>query len=199
MAAAGKTARLFVALTPPPELLARVGELQAHLRQVLPARSLRWTRPEQSHLTLRFLGSVALSRLEDLTASLTQATASIPTLELELRGLGVFPNLRRPRVLWIGVEESTGTLLKLQAAVVSATVAFTVEPPEKHYHPHLTLARLQLPVPELPQVLEKQVNSEVLIGSWQAVEMELVQSHLAAEGARYETLTRLPLGHSGCK
>jgi 2'-5' RNA ligase len=101
--------------------------------------------------------------------------------------------------LWIGVEESTGTLLKLQAAVVSATVAFTVEPPEKHYHPHLTLARLQLPVPELPQVLEKQVNSEVLIGSWQAVEMELVQSHLAAEGARYETLTRLPLGHSGCK
>jgi len=54
-------------------------------------------------------------------------------------------------------------------------------------------------VPELPQILEQQVNSEVMVGRWQAVEMELVQSHLAAEGARYETLARFPLGHSGCK
>jgi 2'-5' RNA ligase len=192
MSDSGTTARLFVALTPPPELLAKVSALQQELRRLLPGPSLRWTRPGQSHLTLRFLGKVDLARLEALTATLATATGYSSSFEVRLCGLGVFPSARRPRVFWLGVQEPTGSLAALQSGVSTVTEAFAEGPTEERFHPHLTLARLQFPDPNTRRILESRLNLETEAGGWTAKEVELIRSYLSSEGARYETVARFP-------
>jgi len=130
--------RLFVALTPPPEVQRAVWDAFAPLR----ARALpvKWVPPDGIHLTLKFLGEVADDRLAELGGALLDAVAGARAISLVVRGAGAFPDARRPRVFWAGVEPDPAIeLLQDRVERVFAPLGFPTE--ARAFRPHLTLGR----------------------------------------------------------
>jgi RNA 2',3'-cyclic 3'-phosphodiesterase len=130
--------RLFVALNFPPPLRQALWEATAALRE--PGWPVKWVRVDGIHLTLKFLGEVAEEREPDLRAALTRAVAGARALPLVLGGFGVFPDLRRPRVVWVGVTPDPALeLLQHQVEREFAALGFATE--ARAFRPHVTLGR----------------------------------------------------------
>jgi RNA 2',3'-cyclic 3'-phosphodiesterase len=180
--------RLFVAIVPPPEALAEVAAAVAPLKGVRP--ELRWTGPEDWHLTLAFLGEVSESILSDLTTRLGRAAGHHPAQQLVISGGGAFPRPSRASVLWTGIE-SDGDLAALAASVAAGARRAGAAPPDegRRYRAHLTLARSRQPasVSELTEALAGFRGQ-----AWVAGEIRLIRSNLHAS-PRYEDLGRWPL------
>src|SRR5512139_3454593 len=130
--------RLFIAVPIPNTVKANIEQAQAELRRALPDCNARWTRLEQFHLTLKFLGDVDATRVDALGEATRGACRGFTPLRLRVEGVGCFPDLRRPRVLWTGVRDETGQLPRLQEAVALATRDFTTEQKEEHFTGHVT-------------------------------------------------------------
>lgn len=131
--------RLFVALDFPDAVRQAVRDLIARLKPA--CRSARWVRPEAMHITLKFIGEVDAEKLTSIRSALAPVHSAAP-VEMQFRGLGFFPNERRPRVLWCGVEASLN-LAELAAAVERALVPLGIPAESRDFVPHLTLARFQ--------------------------------------------------------
>lgn len=176
--------RLFIAIEIPESIRNAFASLLKDFRAFAP--QLKWVRPENLHVTLKFLGETDSSKLGPLQNVLIGIRSAEP-VNLEFRGLGFFPNEKRPRVFWAGMEASAN--LKTLAADIDQAVhrlGFPLE--ERPYAPHLTLARISLPIipPKLFQaVAEKSSQS---FGSLQAQEFHLIESKLKPAGAEYTTL-----------
>jgi 2'-5' RNA ligase len=135
--------------------------------------------------------------LVPLRETLRQACAGEPALTLGLAGLGVFPDARNPRVLWLGVTRDLETLAKIHSHVVAATTGLGEPEEARDFHPHLTLARLSIAPSEARLVTRAlaSVRGE-LPGEWEVNSVELVRSELRPEGARYSRLELFPLGNA---
>jgi len=183
--------RLFVALNLPDSTRPEVYEAIAPLRRAAP--SVRWVLPETLHITLKFLGEVPTQDLEQVLHSLRGAAGSAREFTLQLGGLGAFPNLRRPRVFWLGAS-GAGALPDLQARVESELETLGFEREARPFHPHLTLGRVGQPLPSEELRQAERATAEVEYQT--AVEVrsvELMQSRLSRGGARYEIVERVPL------
>jgi RNA 2',3'-cyclic 3'-phosphodiesterase len=128
------TERLFIALTLPPA----VRESLASLAQPLPGVS--WTRTDQLHVTLRFLGDVPVEQIDPMVARL--ATVRVAPFVLPVEGIGTFPPNRPPRVVWIGVGSGHPRLFQLRQRVDDALLASGLQLDVRTFHPHVTLARV---------------------------------------------------------
>jgi RNA 2',3'-cyclic 3'-phosphodiesterase len=187
--------RLFVAIRLPDAVKAELIRAQSELRGVLPARSTAWTKPDNMHLTLRFLGRVASERLPGLKQSLRVALPGFGSLDLHCERLGCFPDLLNPRVVWAWVHDAADGLAKLHRAVNEAADAFAGKPAEKRFEGHVTIARtksVNRPDAErlasfVPGAVERR------FGAWRCDEVELVRSELLPQGSRYTILATLPL------
>jgi len=195
MSAGAETLRLFLALPVPSEVKASFAAAQAELRHLLPPRAASWTRPENMHLTLRFLANVADDRVGALIASVTTVTSGFGSLPLIAERLGVFPDLRYPRVVWGWVHDDADKLAELQRRTVAGSNAFTRERAEETYTGHITLARIkQIKRPQaeiIASFLEGAVNRR--FGEWTADHLELIRSELLPAGSRYTCLGKFPL------
>jgi RNA 2',3'-cyclic 3'-phosphodiesterase len=187
--------RLFVALPVPVEVKARLAAVQQEVRDLLSPGVASWIRPENTHLTLRFLGNVDVARIAALTASLSTSLKKHRQVHLVSEGLGCFPSLRHPRVLWAGVHDAADQLPGLQQRIVSATNAFTGEPAEERFVGHLTLARIKQIKRAQADTISSFVNASVHrgFGEWRADRVELMRSELSGGGCRYTCLAALPL------
>jgi 2'-5' RNA ligase len=186
---------LFVAIPVPEPVRREIEQEQAALKSLVPSRLARWSKPEQLHLTLRFLGNVVVSRIPELSAALKAVCGPLSPLQLRATGLGFFPEARVPRVLWVGVNGNGDQLSPLWAAVQAATREFTAEEPEKHFSGHITLARLSRLNRHEAESLAKTVRArhQKAFGEWTAREVELVHSRLSPEGARHELVAAIDL------
>ena len=135
--------RLFVAILIPVEVKDRIEEAQAELRRAVPEASLSWTRSEQFHLTLKFLGGVNPGRVGELERALGSVATGFARLRLRIEGIGFFPNARSPRVVWAGVRDEGDQLFRLQSGVEAACAAFSEEPAQGTFTGHVTLARIK--------------------------------------------------------
>jgi RNA 2',3'-cyclic 3'-phosphodiesterase len=187
--------RLFVAIPVPEPVRREIEHEQAALKSLVPSRLARWSKPEQLHLTLRFLGNVVVSRIPELIAALEAVCDPLAPLKLQATGLGFFPAVRVPRVLWVGVRGSGEPLSGLWAAVQAATQEFTAEEPEKHFSGHITLARLSRLNRQEAEALAQTVRArqQKAYGEWTAREVELVHSRLSPQGARHELVAAIDL------
>jgi 2'-5' RNA ligase len=187
--------RLFIAVAIPGEVKAKMEAAQAELLRVLPEPSVRWTRREQFHLTLRFLGDVEAARVEALGGALRAACRGFGALHLRAERVGFFPDLRRPRVVWVGVQDQAGQLPRLQAAVELATREYTTEEKEERFTGHVTLARIKgIKRPEAQALGQAAAGmAERLFGQWTAYQVELMRSQLLPQGARHSTLASIAL------
>jgi 2'-5' RNA ligase len=187
--------RLFVAVQVPDEIKAALERAQGKLRPTAPESAVRWTNPGQMHLTLRFLGSVATERVEQIITELSLACRKFAPLELRAERIGFFPNDRRPRVLWAGVYDDTNSLVSLQQRVATSMSEFTSEPAEKKFVGHLTLARLKDIRKLEAAALERAAArfATTCFGDWTADSVELIRSQLSPHGAKYSTVAKIQL------
>jgi 2'-5' RNA ligase len=187
--------RLFVAVPLPEELKTALGGVQHELREVLPPKSAAWTKQDNLHLTLRFLGQVENSRVAEIQSRLRDQLSAFGKLEFSCGRLGCFPDLRFPRVVWTGVQDEQGRLALLHRLVEKAAGGFAEKPAEERFVGHVTLARpkqIQRPVAEqLARFIAGAVGRR--FGTWSCSEVELMQSELSSGGSRYTMLAKIPL------
>lgn len=192
-----ETWRLFIAVELPANVLKAISQVQADLKRAIPERAVRWTRPEAIHLTLKFLGDASTSQLDAIRAGLAQAVARHATFEMSIQGLGCFPNLARPRVLWVGVTGDTQSLRSLQASVEHAIAPLGFPTEERGFNPHLTLGRTSQGASRDDTALIGKVAQERDLGqlvSWQVDSVSLMRSQLKPDGAQYSQVAEVKLG-----
>ena len=136
-----QTVRTFIAIELPEEVREYLSRCQERLKGA--GVNVKWTRPEQIHLTLAFLGNVADDELDALSEAVREAASVFGPLRLRATGTGQFPPGGRPRVLWVGVRAEAGDLEGLQQAVAGAAAPFAEKQEHRAYHPHLTLGRVR--------------------------------------------------------
>jgi 2'-5' RNA ligase len=181
--------RLFVALTPPADVVAELQAMVAALRELEP--ELRWSRPEQWHLTLAFLGEVGDESRDELARRLGRAAGRYSPLSVSFGGGGRFGH----RVLWTRVHGERDRLRRLADSVRAAARRSGLATEQRPYRPHLTLARATTAAVDLRPLVDALAPYQG--SSWTADELHLVRSRLGAGPggtALHETVRSWPLG-----
>ena len=190
------TLRTFIAIDLSAELRGRLGDLQDRLRGDLGGRCVRWVQPQGIHLTLKFLGDTSEKQVADVERALARAAASVAPFAISVGGVGCFPNTRQPRVVWVGLEETTGALLRLRNAVESEVAPLGFPTEKRAFAPHLTLGRVQRDAPvadvrRIGQVVAATTTGR--LGEMAVAQVAYIKSDLRPTGAVYTTLWGAPL------
>ena len=187
--------RAFVSINIDRPILKELRTFQQTLEDGVPKDSIRWSSPEQLHLTLKFLGNVAASALTEVQDALAQIIEPRRVLHLSAEGLGGFPNLRNPRVVWVGVKGDVEPLLQLQAQIEKVTAPWSQKEENRAFHPHLTLGRVREKAfrhtRRIGEFLQGVEQPE--FGRWRVLEIHLMRSQLSPKGSTYTVLADLPL------
>lgn len=183
--------RSFLAIEFPESLKEIIAGYLKDLKQV-PSK-IKWVSPGQSHLTLKFFGSISEELVGKISLTLLKVLIDCPRIRLNLKGIGAFPNLFRPRVIWAGLGGETETLQEIYQAIEQALVPLGIPKEDRPFHPHLTLGRNKL----------KEVNEPLyrLLSQWSKGESEpfviqeviLFKSDLKPQGPVYTKLGVFPL------
>jgi len=184
--------RVFLAVEVPPPIIKNIQKIQDILRRQVHG-VIRWVRPEGVHLTLKFFGEVSSEEAGKIITAAAERTVTVPPFELEARGLGVFPDVNRPRVIWLGIAGEVGPLLLLQRELEETFGRLGFPKEERPFRAHLTLGRIKVPrgVPGLAGALEAAAASRA--GSFRVEEAALFRSELTPGGAIYTRLASFPL------
>ncbi len=181
--------RTFIAIDLPQEVHRELARQQAAFRGLI--RDARWTSPEGIHLTLKFLGEVKDAQVIEIKRALEPLAAFTP-FTVEVKGFGFFPDARRPRVFWAGIDAAPD-LGQLAARVEDAMAKLGFPREERSYSPHLTLARFREPKPQpaLRDMVAK--HTELSWGRFEVSEFFLYESKLHPQGAEYIKLARFAI------
>lgn len=182
--------RTFIAIPLPEECRSLLREMQQSLRGF--RAEVGWVGIPSIHLTLKFLGEVDPAIIPQLAESLRAASESDQSFELQLRGLGCFPNMRNPRVIWCGIDGNTEALSTLQRKVETACGSFGFLPEERAFKPHLTLGRVKGKRNLQPLVDCIKIGSG-LERSFRADHFNIYKSTLTPQGAVYTVLDTVTL------
>lgn len=182
--------RTFICFELPKDVKKVILELQNRLRTF--GKGVAWSRIDGVHLTLKFLGNVEQERIESIAAAVARACNGGAPLDMTLAQAGAFPNVKHPRVYWLGVNEPTGRLLTLQQNIESALAEFDFPKDERPFSPHLTLGRVKhLDEPEkIARALSMYQPPAV---SFTVDEVVVMKSELQQAGAEYTPLHRIKL------
>ena len=189
--------RAFIAIPLPTPLQKRIWRETAPLRNGIDQGVIRWVAPENIHLTLKFLGNTPEENLDTLINILSEEIVKYPAFEISLRKIGAFPNISRPNVIWLGVENSS-KLLSLQKTVETVASQIRGVPEEDRFSAHLTLGRVSRKGygkesrAKIRTVLEK--NPSYDFGKVRVKSIHLFESQLKESGAEYRSLFEAKLG-----
>jgi 2'-5' RNA ligase len=184
--------RAFIAINIDPRVLREISEAIVQLRRAVP--NVRWVAPDKIHLTIKFLGDIEPTQVDPIANALAQALKLFPRFTISAKGLGVFPGLRRPRVLWVGLEGHQ--LLKLAAKVEAALEPLSFAPEQRGFQPHLTIGRWRQSdgaTKKLTEELERWKRSE--FGASRVEAVTLFQSVLKPDGALHQPLRVIAIAH----
>ena len=182
--------RLFIASTFPEEILRDLNDRVARLRSRLPAAS--WVRPESQHLTFAFLGEQPASLVEQMAPAMATALAAVPRFEARLHACGFFPNPRRARVGWIGLEPEQ-SFADVARAVRDVVGRSGVTLDRAEFRPHLTLMRIRDPWPPASVELFSYSFHEYESPPFGLADVTLFSSQLDAKGAIHTPLKTFAL------
>ena len=182
--------RCFVAIEIPEPIQGLLAPVQTHLQSHI-HKGTSWTKFRNFHLTLKFLGDIRPEAINDVSEALQRVTDTHPPFSIAFGGIGAFPNLARPRVIWMGIKQGASTVSRL-AKSVNFELKHLGFSTDNRFHPHLTLARLRTATNLEPfkHILRK--HDTIVGGSMRVNEIVLMQSQLHPNGAIY---TPLSLSH----
>ncbi len=179
--------RAFLALDPPEEVLREIGRVQSRLQKIIRG-DVRWVRPESIHLTLKFFGDIRDGEVENISTVAERAAAEVGPFELAIGGAGVFPDMKRPRVIWLGMDGETERLGIFQNGLERAFREIGFPGEERPFRPHLTLGRVRSPkgLGSLAEALKKaETDADT---RFTASGLCLFKSDLTPQGAIYTRL-----------
>jgi RNA 2',3'-cyclic 3'-phosphodiesterase len=183
--------RIFLALNLPADLRHGVVEATAGLRAIAP--QLSWVKEPLLHLTLKFLGDRTPDEAERVGASIVSVADRHREPSVRIGGVGAFPNFRRSRVVWLGVEQEPRLEL-VHHDVEVACEAMGFELDGRPFRPHVTLARVRRPLREPEaRALAREAKAVDFSGDWVIRSIDLMQSELSPAGPSYTTLVSAPL------
>jgi 2'-5' RNA ligase len=182
--------RAFVAVEIPKDVLAALETVQSDLRRRLRAR---WVRPGSMHLTLKFLGDIPAGRVASVADAVQAAAGGHSGFRLSVCGLGAFPSIRRPRVIWAGFSGPAGPLVELQRSLEERLTALGFPKEQRPFRGHLTIGRFSEPVDagRMAEVVNPYESRS--FGEFAVKELVLFQSDLQPEGPVYTALARARL------
>ncbi|HPY08218.1 MAG TPA: RNA 2',3'-cyclic phosphodiesterase [Smithellaceae bacterium] len=187
-----KNIRAFLAVEPPEEILQTVIRLQEKLKREISGR-LSWTRPGGQHLTLKFFGDVSTGDVDSIGRAVQNRLPSGAALNLKIEKLGVFPDARKPRVLWCGTSGDVEKLAALHKQLDADFTGIGFPKEDRPFRAHLTLARIK--DPRAPAGIDKALQKylDFSTGVFFVRELILFQSKLTPQGALYTRLATFPL------
>jgi len=187
--------RSFIAIELPEEVRGGLAKLRTQLERS-EHRFIKWVDSEGIHLTLKFLGNIPFKQVAEVTKAIEEAAQGIPPFHLEISGLGVFPNLKQPRVLWVGIGGEIHRLLRLQQNIDFALASLGFAKEERPFMPHLTLARVR----QGASPMERRNFGELAMSAKfeasypvDAKAVSLMRSQLTPDGAIYTRLSMVGL------
>ncbi len=169
---------------------------QAQLREDPAARSVRWVAPENIHVTLKFLGGVDAGEIPAVERAVAAACAGIPPFTLTMGGVGAFPNVKRPRVVWIGIGGAVETVEQLADKIEAACNALGFAREERPFSPHLTLGRVKRDArPGDFQAIGVMIQNAAVgnVGEIHVSSVSVMKSDLRPSGSVYTRLASIPL------
>ena len=181
--------RLFIAINLPEDWKEKLAQLQSSIEWL--GRGISWARSEGMHLTLKFLGEVPEEKVGEIVARLERACAGTAPFEMRMRGTGCFPNSKRPRVYWAGLDGGE-TLIALQKRVEGEMERLGFPREERDFTPHLTIARIKDPMGK-ERMTRALLDYRLETDSVQVREVLLIQSILKPTGAEYRPQSRIEL------
>ncbi|MGE5074121.1 MAG: RNA 2',3'-cyclic phosphodiesterase [Anaerolineae bacterium] len=187
--------RAFIAAELPPTLQDSIHNATADLRETLDNGLIRWVPAHNVHLTLKFLGDVSASSLDLIKQMMVTEASQFPAFDMQVEGLGCYPNIRRPRVLWVGLK-APAELASLQRGIETAAARLGYESEEREFSPHLTIGRVRQnassgDVHKIRTGMEScRVGS---LGTAHDDAVHLFKSELRPEGSIYSKLFSAPL------
>ncbi len=180
------TLRTFIAV-PIPHLIGEwLQDIQAQLQKT--ASDVRWVKKANIHLTLRFIGDIAPGQVGTVARAMNRCLIGGIPFRIAARGAGVFPNLRRARVIWVGLDGNTSALAAMHAQLGSALAHDGFKPEHRPFSPHLTIGRV--PGRIAPGLLRKALQplSKMASSAFTVDRLVLYRSRLKPSGAEYSVL-----------
>ena len=187
--------RSFIAIELPEELKVGLTQLEARL-QMSKQTGIKWVDPSSIHLTLKFLGNIAMNRINEITGAIEEAVRGISPFPLEVKGLGVFPGWKRARVAWVGISGEVDKLSRIQQHLEDNLSRLNFTPESRAFTPHLTLARLHNRASPGEQQSFGQLIASTRFETAYTIKVDainLMRSQLTRAGAIYSRISSVKL------
>jgi 2'-5' RNA ligase len=184
--------RSFLAIEVPKPILEKIEEVQADLRSA--HAEVRWVNPEKIHLTLKFFGNIEESRIDSIFKSIEEPVRNTLPFSIRLQGMGAFPHLKNPRVIWLGLVNGSEILTSLQKQTETQLEKIGFQAEDRPFHPHLTLGRMKSSRGKDDLVARMERHKEEEFGDFQVERVVLFKSDLKPSGPIYTPLGNVKLG-----
>jgi 2'-5' RNA ligase len=184
--------RSFLAIELPKTILKKIEEVQGDLRS--PHADVLWVNPEKIHLTLKFFGNIEESRIDLIVKSIEEPIRNTSPFSVIVKGVGAFPNLKNPRVVWMGLVDGKDILTSLQKKVESQLEKIGFQPEDRPFHPHLTLGRMKSGRGKEDLMGRMEKHKEEEFGVFPVERVVLFKSDLKPTGPIYTPLKEMKLG-----
>ena len=182
-----KTVRCFLAIDLNEDVYQALEDLSQKLRS--PRIDVRWVRTKNIHLTLRFFGEISSQEITSASQAIEKAVETVSPFEIKIQGLGAFPSLRSPRIVWAGIDASH-QLIDLEQRISSELKQKEWPPPDKPFKPHLTLGRVKSSRNKQDFVHLVIKHGQASIGRLDVDHVSLIRRDLRPSGAVYTPINR---------
>lgn len=183
--------RAFIAVELPTDIRRALAHLQSQLAQA--RADVKWTEEENLHVTMRFLGEITESQRQGIEEKLRSVASHHHVTAVQLTGVGAFPSIASPRIVWVGIGEGKDTLTTIAGEIEQGVVSLGFPKADHPFGAHVTLGRVRSPKNRAQLVETMRQAAWESPEPFTATHLTLFQSTLTASGARYTILARFPL------
>ena len=183
--------RTFIAIALPAEVISALATVQKQLQQCI-GTGVKWINPQSIHITVKFLGDIASEEADSVGTVMQRLLTGYAPFEFTIANIGVFPDMKKPRVIWAGIQEAQGILARLHRQFDQAMTDFGIAAEGRSFQPHVTLGRIKrIKTPELEAAIAG--HQECFFGKMTADSLILFRSELRPTGAVYTPLHMVKL------
>ena len=187
--------RTFIAVDFQTDILDKIEKIVTYLKTQTPADALNWVTKDHLHLTLKFIGEVSTDKISHVKALMAEVLQSSTVFTIEVKGLGLYPNANKPRVIWLGIEHNP-VLVDIHERLDHALAQTQIKPDRRAFTPHLTIARVRKNArPDQVRIIGETLSQFKIssLGISQIENIRLYQSELKPQGPTYTPLMTIRL------
>ena len=184
-----ETMRAFIACEFPKNIISAIGKVQENLRSY--GFKVKWIRPESIHLTLKFLGNIERTVVQRIAGIISESVKGYGPISISVKGIGVFPSLKRPRVIWAGLSGGNDALRQLHRNMENKLERIGFSKENRHFKGHLTMGRFRGKADPKRLIDAIEVFEGFITEAFLIDHLILFQSELLPSGPLYSKLMRV--------